>query len=67
MGYLGITAAFVILAFLTKSKKGVSMLFGVLAVLSFITWLKLGAGFDFLDFTENPSVEVPEIDMPGVK
>lgn len=67
MQYLGITAAFIVLAWLTKSKKGFAVLFGLLAIVSFITWLKQGAGFDFLDWTEDPSVPVPDIDVPGVR
>lgn len=47
--------------------KGVSKVFGILGLLTFMTWLATGPGFVILDFFENPSApDLPDnIPVPG--
>lgn len=47
--------------------KGVSKLFGILGLMTFIGWLASGPGFAILDFFENPSApDLPDnIPVPG--
>lgn len=58
-----------ILSFIAAAagKRGFSLMFGVLSMLTFIYWLQTGPGFAFLDWTENPTgPELPDsVPIPG--
>jgi len=60
-------AVFSIICF-KAGKKGFGWSAGIIAMLVFVTWLRSGPGFAFLDFLNNPSVNVPDnIPIPGGK
>ena len=59
---------FVVIALITRwaNKKGLSVFFGILSIITFIAFLKTGLGFDILDWGNDPSVDVPDnIHVPG--
>ena len=58
-------ALFTIIAAKAGSK-GFAKFFGVLSFLCFVTWLASGPGFDFMNFVNDPKVNVPDnIPIPG--
>jgi len=44
-------------------KKGWSLLFGIGSILGFIWWLDSGPGHAFVDWLQDPSVDVPSVDI----
>lgn len=56
-----------IFAFIAKSKKGISLTAGILAILCLITWFDSGPGHGILDWIDNPTgPEIPDsVPIPG--
>ena len=65
MLFLGLAVVFGVFSIIAGSakKRGFSLTFGIVAMLSFITWLNMIGALTWL---ENPSVNIPDnIHVPG--
>lgn len=62
---VGIAFLFAVVATIAKKAKmdKTAKFFAVIAFLTFVGWLASGPGYQFINWIQNPSVDVPSVDI----